>query len=213
MQPRLWGSSAQHNLPHEQDATFGWQRVYINYFVSLTCVLGIAWCGSQHICLKVQCDRLHSSGSNLHCLGVVLTTLLYSVVPQARTLLGVAKKLVELARAGVTDFRGRTAGIVRVHNANIAAEEKADREARRVAVRCCSLAFLSNAVLFCANGGSLDILLQQVRSWFMTRKGGSSRNATAADRPNAFTRLRCCPKIPTFMVDYQLQIGHLSSKP
>ena len=53
----------------------------------------------------------------------------------ARTLRGVADKLIELAREGITDFRGRTAGIVRAHNAQMAAEEKVDRDARRVAAR------------------------------------------------------------------------------
>ncbi|KAK9829729.1 hypothetical protein WJX72_007549 [[Myrmecia] bisecta] len=54
---------------------------------------------------------------------------------QAQTLLGVANKLIGLARNGVTDFRGRTAGIVRAHNAQIAAEEKKDRDARRLQER------------------------------------------------------------------------------
>lgn len=47
---------------------------------------------------------------------------------QARTLLDVSRKLVELSKQGITNFRGRTAGIVRQHNAKIAEEEKRERE-------------------------------------------------------------------------------------
>lgn len=50
---------------------------------------------------------------------------------QARTLMDVAKKLVELSKQGITNFRGRTAGIVRQHNAKIAEEEKREREQQK----------------------------------------------------------------------------------
>lgn len=55
---------------------------------------------------------------------------------QAKTLAGMTRKMVELARSGVTDFRGRTAGIARTHNAALAAEQRAALDRRRAAARC-----------------------------------------------------------------------------
>eukprot|EP00803_Ostreobium_quekettii_P000090 evm.model.scf_255EXC.3 EVM.evm.TU.scf_255EXC.3 scf_255EXC:37263-38102(+) len=54
---------------------------------------------------------------------------------QAKTLMQVAKKLLDLARQGVTNFRGRTAGVVRAHNAQVAADDKAEKNARKAALR------------------------------------------------------------------------------
>jgi len=60
------------------------------------------------------------------------------------------RKLIELARAGVTDFRGRTAGLARSANAAAAAEQRAALERRRAAARSgpramCKAAFAAEA--------------------------------------------------------------------
>lgn len=55
---------------------------------------------------------------------------------QARSLMEFSNKVIELGRQGVTDFRGRTNSIARAHNAQIAEEERAAREAARTAERC-----------------------------------------------------------------------------
>ena len=55
---------------------------------------------------------------------------------QARSLMEFSNKVIELGRQGVTDFRGRTNSIARAHNAQIAEEERAAREAARSAERC-----------------------------------------------------------------------------
>lgn len=47
----------------------------------------------------------------------------------------VAKKLVDLGRRGVTNFRGKTAGVVRAHNAQVAADERAEKNAIKAAIR------------------------------------------------------------------------------
>lgn len=57
---------------------------------------------------------------------------------QARSLMEFSNKVIELGRQGVTDFRGRTNSIARAHNAQIAEEERASREAARTADRCFS---------------------------------------------------------------------------
>lgn len=54
---------------------------------------------------------------------------------QARSLMEFSNKVIELGRQGVTDFRGRTNSIARAHNAQIAEEERASREAARTADR------------------------------------------------------------------------------
>lgn len=58
---------------------------------------------------------------------------------QAKTLMQVAKKLLDLGRQGVTNFRGRTGAVVRAHNAQVAADEKAERNARKAALRAARL--------------------------------------------------------------------------
>lgn len=52
---------------------------------------------------------------------------------QARSLKTVATKMIELAKQGVTDFRGKTVQESRAHNAQIAAEEQAYRNEQRSA--------------------------------------------------------------------------------
>ena len=52
-----------------------------------------------------------------------------------RSAVQVAKKLVELGQRGVTNFRGKTAGVVRAHNAQVAADERAEKNAIKAAIR------------------------------------------------------------------------------
>ena len=52
-----------------------------------------------------------------------------------------SNKVIELGRQGVTDFRGRTNSIARAHNAQIAEEERAAREAARSIERCALRSF------------------------------------------------------------------------
>lgn len=54
---------------------------------------------------------------------------------QAKTLMQVAKKLITLGKQGVTNFRGRTAGVVRAHNAQVAADDRAEKNAQKAAIR------------------------------------------------------------------------------
>lgn len=55
---------------------------------------------------------------------------------QAKTLMQVAKKLITLGKQGVTNFRGKTAGVVRAHNAQVAADDRAEKNAQKAAIRC-----------------------------------------------------------------------------
>lgn len=59
----------------------------------------------------------------------------FEVHVQAKTLLGVAEKLVKLGRRGIKDYRGRTASIVRAANAEAAAELKEKTDAARATGR------------------------------------------------------------------------------
>lgn len=54
---------------------------------------------------------------------------------QAKTLMQVAKKLITLGKEGVTNFRGKTAGVVRAHNAQVAADDRAEKNAQKAAIR------------------------------------------------------------------------------
>ncbi|GMH40400.1 hypothetical protein BSKO_08304 [Bryopsis sp. KO-2023] len=54
---------------------------------------------------------------------------------QAKTLMQVAKKLIDLGKEGVTNFRGKTAGVVRAHNAQVAADDRAEKNAQKAAIR------------------------------------------------------------------------------
>ena len=54
---------------------------------------------------------------------------------QAKSLLDITRQTIGYARKGIKDMRGRTAGSVRKHNAQFVANEKADRDARRLAAR------------------------------------------------------------------------------
>lgn len=54
---------------------------------------------------------------------------------QAKTLMQVAKKLIALGKEGVTNFRGKTAGVVRAHNAQVAADDRAEKNAQKAAIR------------------------------------------------------------------------------
>ena len=55
---------------------------------------------------------------------------------QAKTLLGLAEKLIALGRQGIKDYRGRTASIARAADPEAAAEAKAERDAAITAGRC-----------------------------------------------------------------------------
>ncbi len=52
-------------------------------------------------------------------------------MPQAKALSDLAGKVVALAEQGITNFRGRYAGIARQHNALLAREEAQERERQR----------------------------------------------------------------------------------
>eukprot|EP00884_Botryococcus_braunii_P012083 jgi/Botrbrau1/20876/Bobra.0135s0010.2 len=54
---------------------------------------------------------------------------------QAKSLLDLANKLLELASQGIMDFRGRVASLSRQHNAQIAAEQAQERERARLEAR------------------------------------------------------------------------------
>lgn len=60
------------------------------------------------------------------------TTFYYK---QAKTLMPVAERLVELGRQGVKNFRGKTSGLVRAHNAQVAADERAEKNAIKAVLR------------------------------------------------------------------------------
>ena len=61
------------------------------------------------------------------------------MIQTCRSAMQVAKKLVELGQRGVTNFRGKTAGVVRAHNAQVAADERAEKNAIKAAIRCAIL--------------------------------------------------------------------------
>ncbi|KAK9821470.1 hypothetical protein WJX81_007117, partial [Elliptochloris bilobata] len=78
---------------------------------------------------------------------------------QAKTLADMTRKLVELGRSGVTDFRGRTAGIARTHNAALAAEQRAALDRRRAAARSAKQAAKAAKVAQRAAEAGITVLL------------------------------------------------------
>lgn len=108
--------------------------------VALNCPGALYYCSPSSTAASPAC------GVRARALGEITLTLMsqQELAPemwlacgaQAKTLASMTRKLVELGRAGVTDFRGRTAGIARSHNAALAAEQRAAVDRRRAAARC-----------------------------------------------------------------------------
>ncbi|KAK9863750.1 hypothetical protein WJX84_003356 [Apatococcus fuscideae] len=84
---------------------------------------------------------------------------------QAKSLLDITRQTIGYARKGIKDMRGRTAGSVRKHNAQFVANEKADRDARRLAARATKQAARNAkmAELAAASGLALPADMVQAR--------------------------------------------------
>ncbi|KAK9830677.1 hypothetical protein WJX74_002035 [Apatococcus lobatus] len=106
---------------------------------------------------------------------------------QAKSLLDITRQTIGYARKGIKDMRGRTAGSVRKHNAQFVANEKADRDARRLAARATKQAARNAkmAELAAASGLALPSDLAQARPDALggaERDGFGERAATTRAR-------------------------------